>query len=67
MARDTSLSHPRKNNPIGLALIVVGAILLAIAYLAGWTSSNLVLLAGLALIVVGVILHVKSAKLGDKY
>ena len=67
MARDTNSSHPRKNNPIGLALIVVGAILLAIAYLAGWTSSNLVLLAGLALIVVGVILHVKSAKLGDKY
>ena len=67
MARDTSSSHPRKNNPIGLALIVVGAILLAIAYLAGWTSSNLVLLAGLAFIVVGVILHVKSAKLGDKY
>ena len=51
----------------GLALIVIGAILLAIAYLAGWTSSNLVLLAGLALIVFGVILHVKSAKSGDKY
>ena len=51
----------------GLALIVVGAILLAIAYLVGWTASNFVLLAGLVLIAFGIILHVKSAKSGDKY
>ena len=51
----------------GLALITIGAILLIVAYLVGWTSSNLVLLAGLVLIVFGVILHVKSAKSGDKY
>ena len=51
----------------GLALITIGAILLAISYILGWTSSNLVLLLGLALIVFGIILHVKSAKLGDKY
>ena len=50
-----------------MALITIGAILLIVAYLVGWTSSNLVLLAGLVLIVFGVILHVKSAKLGDKY
>ncbi len=51
----------------GVALITIGAILLAISYILGWTSSNLVLLLGLALIVFGIILHVKSAKLGDKY
>ena len=51
----------------GVALITIGAILLAISYILGWTSSNLVLLLGLALIVFGVILHVKSAKSGDKY
>ena len=50
-----------------MALITIGAILLAISYIFGWTSSNLVLLLGLALIVFGIILHVKSAKLGDKY
>ena len=51
----------------GVALITIGAILLAISYILGWTSSNLVLLLGLALIVFGIILHVKSAKSGDKY
>ena len=50
----------------GVALITIGAILLAISYILGWTSSNLVLLLGLALIVFGIILHVKSAKSGDK-
>ena len=51
----------------GLALIVVGAILLMVAYLVGWTSSNLVLLVGLALIVIGVILHVRQYKKSEKY
>ena len=51
----------------GVALITIGAILLAISYILGWTSSNLVLLLGLALIVFGIILHVKSAKSDDKY
>ena len=51
----------------GVALITIGAILLAISYIFGWTSSNLVLLLGLALIVFGIILHVKSAKSDDKY
>ena len=32
---------------IGVALILVGALLLIVGYIAGWTSSNLVLLAGL--------------------
>ena len=50
----------------GVALITIGAILLAISYILGWTSSNLVLLLGLALIVFGIILHVKSAKSDDK-
>ena len=52
---------------IGVALVVAGALLLLVSKIVGWTSSNLVLLAGLALIVFGVILHVKSAKSGDKY
>ena len=51
----------------GVALITIGAILLAIAYLVGWTSSNLVLLVGLALIVIGVILHVRQYKKSGKY
>ena len=51
----------------GVALITIGAILLAISYILGWTSSNLVLLLGLALIVFGIILHVKSAKSDGKY
>ena len=52
---------------IGIALVVAGALLLLISKIVGWTSSNLVLLSGLALIVLGVILHVKLIKSAEKY
>ena len=51
----------------GVALIVIGALLLLVSSLAGWTSSNLVLLGGLVLIVAGVIVHVRMIKKGEKY
>ena len=52
---------------LGVALVIAGAILLIVSYLAGWTSSNLVLLGGLIVIVLGVIIHVAQAKDGQKY
>ena len=52
---------------IGVALVIAGALFLIVAFLAGWTSSNLVLLSGLIIIVIGLILHVKYAKSGEKY
>ncbi len=51
----------------GVALITIGAILLVISYIVGWTSNNLVLLLGLAIIIIGVVLHIKQQKMGDKY
>ena len=50
-----------------LCLILAGAILLILTTLAGKTSNNLVLLVGLLLIIVGIVLHVKLAKSGEKY
>ena len=52
---------------IGVALVIAGALFLIVAFLAGWTSSNLVLLLGLIIILIGLILHVKYAKSGEKY
>ena len=52
---------------IGVALVMAGALFLIVAYLAGWTSSNLVLLLGLIVMFIGLILHVKYAKSGEKY
>jgi hypothetical protein len=52
---------------IGVALVVAGALLLLVSKIVGWTSSNLVLLSGLTLIVLGVILHVKHIKSAGKY
>ena len=52
---------------IGVALILVGALLLIVSKIVGWTSSNLVLLTGLVLIILGIILHVKSIKSAEKY
>ena len=46
---------------------MAGALFLIVAFLAGWTSSNLVLLWGLFVILIGLILHVKYAKAGEKY
>ena len=47
---------------IGIALVVAGALLLIVSYIAGWTSYNLVLLTGLILIILGVVWHVKRIK-----
>ena len=52
---------------LGVALVIIGALFLIVAYLAGWTSSNLVLLLGLIIMFIGLILHVKYAKSGEKY
>ena len=52
---------------LGVALIVVGALLLGFGFLVGWTSSNLVLLIGLIIIVLGAILHVRQQKKEEKY
>ena len=52
---------------VGVALVLAGALLLIIAYLAGWTSSNIVLLLGLIIIIIGLFLHVKLSKSAEKY
>ncbi len=52
---------------IGIALVVAGALLLIVSYIAGWTSYNLVLLTGLILIILGVVWHVKRIKSAEKY
>ena len=52
---------------IGVALVMAGALFLIVAYLAGWTSSNIVLLIGLIIIIIGIIMHVKLTKSGEKY
>ena len=67
MVKDTNSSLPRRNNPIGLALVLAGAILLIVVYLVGWTSSNLVLLAGWLMIVIGAYLHIRQQKKREKY
>ena len=51
----------------GVALVIICALFLIIAYLAGWTSSNIVLLIGLIIIIIGIIMHVKLTKSGGKY
>ena len=52
---------------IGVALVIIGALLLVIGYVAGWTSSNLILLAGFIIIVVGAFTHIKQLKKSEKY
>ena len=52
---------------IGIALVVAGALLLIVSYIAGWTSSNIVLLTGLIIIILGVVWHVKYIKFAEKY
>ena len=46
---------------------MAGALFLIVAFLAGWTDNNLVLLLGLIIMIIGLILHVKYAKTGEKY
>ncbi|MBQ3752667.1 MAG: hypothetical protein II864_03865 [Prevotella sp.] len=51
---------------LGMALIVIGVLLLMVCKLAGW-QSNAELLIGLALVVSGYFLHVWLQKYGQKY
>ena len=50
-----------------MALVVAGALLLIVGYIAGWTSSNLVLLAGLLLVIIGAVQHIRQQKKCEKY
>jgi membrane-bound ClpP family serine protease len=52
---------------LGMALVVAGALLLIVGYIAGWTSSNVVLLTGLIIIILGAFLHIKRIKSAEKY
>ena len=52
---------------IGIALVVAGALLLIVSYIAGWTSSNIVLLTGLIIIILGVVWYVKYIKSEENY
>ena len=52
---------------LGVALVLIGALLLIVGYVAGWTSSNLLLLAGFIIIVVGAFTHIKHLKRSKKY
>ena len=50
----------------GMALMVVGAILLLVCRLVGW-QTNAELLIGLVFMVLGFVLHVRQQKSGEKY
>jgi membrane-bound ClpP family serine protease len=52
---------------MGVALVITGALLLIVSYLAGFTRYNLVLLTGLIIIILGAVLHVRQQKRGEKY
>ena len=47
---------------LGVALVIIGALLLIVGYMAGFTSSNLFLLGGFILILVGAVTHIKQQK-----
>ena len=55
------------NTYLGVALVLTGALLLIVSYIAGFTRYNLVLLTGLIIIILGAVLHVRHQKKGDKY
>ena len=51
---------------LGLALILIGAILLVVCRLAGW-QSNTQLIISLSIIILGYFLHLWLQKYGEKY
>ena len=59
------MDTPLKNY-LGLALIVVGAVLLVVCYVVRW-QSNAELLIGLLLIILGYFLHIWMQKCSEKY
>lgn len=57
----------RHVNNLGIYAVCLGVLLLLTAFLAGWTDSNLLLVAAWLLIVGGIIGHVVLAKRQSKY
>ncbi|MCR4582140.1 MAG: hypothetical protein K5764_01090 [Prevotella sp.] len=57
----------KKSFPLGVALVVTGALFLILLYLTHSTANNLLLLLGLLLIILGIILHVRSFRSKQKY
>ena len=51
---------------IGLALILIGAILLVVCFVFEW-QSNTELILGLSFIIIGVSLHIRQQKKCEKY
>lgn len=52
---------------IGICIVCLGVLLLLIAFLAGWTDHNLVLIVAWLLIVGGIVAHVIYIKRQGKY
>ncbi len=60
----------KKNDSIslgGVALILIGAILLATSYFTGLSHLNIVLWTGLLFVTLGIVLHVWLLKRREKY
>lgn len=49
-----------------VAVVAAGVLWLAVAYLAGWTGSNLCLMAGLVVELIGIIMYIIGEKASDK-
>lgn len=51
----------------GMALVYIGAVMLIVSYILGWTNINLLLMCCLLLIAAGIVLHVLALKQESLY
>lgn len=51
----------------GIPLVVIGALVLIVGFIAGWTNVNALLICALLLIVAGIVMYILTMKREDKY
>ncbi len=52
---------------LGIALVIIGVLVLVISFLTGLDNYNIILFSGLILIVGGIIMHIMTMKRESKY
>jgi len=52
---------------LGIALVIIGVLVLVISFLTGLDNYNIILFSGLILIIGGIIMHIMTMKRESKY
>ena len=66
-ANKTEKIKKKYKDLLGIALVIIGVLVLVISFLTGLDNYNIILFSGLILIIGGIIMHIMTMKRESKY